>query len=358
MRVLLLIGTKRGLFTATSSPDRSSWEISEPLLAGNEVHHALLDPRDGRTAWAATAHAVWGAHLHRSDDAGLTWNVLQEAPHHADERGLAAIWCIAPGHPSEPDRLYAGIEPAGLFVSDDRGASWASVAGLNQHPTSASWQPAGGALALHSVLVDPRTPERLFCAVSAGGVYRSDDHGASWRALNAGVRADFLPGKLAEAGHCVHRLLLHPARPDRLWQQNHCGTYRSDDGGEHWLEVTNDLPSDYGYALALDAADPDAAFVVPEESSNMRTTVGGKLRVYATHDAGGSWQARRRGLPQAHAYVSVLREGLASDALQPCGFYLGTSSGHIFASRDGGESWQTVAQFLPRILSVSAAAID
>ncbi len=357
MRILLLIGTKRGLFTATSS-DRSSWEISEPLLVGNEVYHAVLDPRDGRTAWAATSHAVWGAHLHRSDDAARSWRVLEAAPHYPDERGVSAIWCIAPGHASEPDRLYAGIEPAGLFVSDDRGASWAGVPGLNEHPTNVAWQPAGGALALHSVVVDPRTPERIYCALSAGGVYRSDDHGASWRALNGGVRADFLPRKLPDAGQCVHKLLLHPRRPDRLWQQNHCGTYRSDDGAESWLEVTNDLPTDYGYALALDPADPDAAFVVPEESSHMRTTAGGKLRVYATRDAGASWRPLAHGLPQAHAYVTVLREAMASDPLQPSGLYLGTSSGHLFASRDGGESWQAIAQFLPRILSVTAAAID
>ncbi len=353
--ITLFIGTKRGLFLARSDAARERWTLSEPLLVGREVYHALLDPRDGRTAWAATSHAVWGAHVHRSEDGGASWEVLEAAPEHADERGLAAIWALAPGHASEPATLYAGIEPAGLFVSRDRGGSWRSVAGLNEHPTRESWQPAGGALALHSIEVDPRDAARVWCALSAGGVYRTDDGGASWRALNRGVRAEFLPQKVSETGQCVHKLRVHPARPDRLWQQNHCGTYRSDDGGETWVEVTGELPSDFGYALAVDPADPDVAWVIPEESSHMRTTVGGRLRVYRTTDGGATWSAPSDGLPQRDAYVSVLREAMASDGAEPCGVYFGTSSGHLFASRDGGTSWRLVAGFLPRILSITAA---
>jgi hypothetical protein len=358
MHVLLMIGTRRGLFLARSTPGRDAWELSEPRLVGHEVYHALLDPRDGRTAWAASAHKVWGAHIHRSDDRGEHWTVLESAPHYPDERGLAAVWCLTPGAATEPEVLYAGIEPAGLFVSGDRGASWEGVTSLNEHPTHATWQPAGGALALHSILVDPRDPDRVYCALSAGGCYRSDDHGATWTPINASVRADFLPRPFPEAGQCVHKLRLHPARPDRLYQQNHCGTYRSDDRGEHWTEVTAGLPSDFGYALALDPGDPDAAFVVPEESSHMRTTVGGRLTVYGTRDAGASWRPLPEGLPRQHAYVTVLREALASDSLEPCGLYLGTSGGHLFVSRDAGESWRLVAGFLPRILSVTAAVVD
>jgi photosystem II stability/assembly factor-like uncharacterized protein len=350
--VTLLVGTKRGLFVARSDADRQRWELSPPRLAGREVYHAIFDPRDG-SAWAATDHAVWGAHIHRSDDGGARWAVLEAAPAHADERGLEAIWFLTPGHARAPGTFYAGIEPAGLFVSRDRGVSWQPVDGLNRHPTSATWQPAGGALALHSILVGP-DPNRLFCALSAGGVYRSDDGGDSWTPVNRGVRAEFLPRRVSETGQCVHKLLRHPLRPDRLYQQNHCGVYRSDDAGDVWTEITRDLPSDFGYALALDPHDPDTLFVVPEASSHMRTTVDGRLRVYRSSDAGGTWTALTRGLPQQHAYVSILREGLAADDLSPCGLYLGTSSGHLFASSDRGDSWTLVAGFLPRILTVSA----
>jgi photosystem II stability/assembly factor-like uncharacterized protein len=376
--VTLLIGTKRGLFVARSGGGGgggaadgdgggadsgartggvrgpADWWISEPRLAGREVYHAIVDPRDG-TCWAATDHAVWGAHVHRSTDGGTTWEVLEAAPHHDDERGLKAIWFLAPGPAAEPDTLFAGIEPAGLFVTRDRGASWQPVSSLNEHPTSTTWQPAGGGLALGSIQYDPRDARRMYCSLSAGGVYRTDDGGARWTPCNRGVRAEFLPDRYPEAGQCVHRLLLHPARPDRLYQQNHCGVYRSDDRGDSWIEVTGGLPSEFGYALALDPADADVAYVIPEESSHMRTTVAGRLRVYRTRDAGATWEPLTDGLPQQHVYVTVLREALGNDDRAPVGLYLGTSSGHLFASRDAGSSWQLVAGYLPRILSVTAA---
>jgi hypothetical protein len=355
---LLLIGTKTGLFTARSDARRERWRIDGPLLNGREIYHAFVDPRDRRTAWAASDHAVWGPHVHRSADAGRSWEVLDTAPHYADSRGLKAIWALAPGHASEPDTLLAGIEPAGLFTSPDRGASWHGVDALNDHPTSTTWQPAGGGLALHSMIVDETDPRRLWCALSAGGVYRTDDGGASWTPCNRGVRADFLPEPVPPTGHCVHKLVHHPLRPGRLYQQNHCGVYRSDDAGDSWEEITPGLPSDFGYALAVDPADADVAFVIPEESSHMRATVDGRLRVYRTDDAGRSWRALTRGLPQEHAYVSVLREGLATDGRDPCGVYFGTTTGQLFASRDGGESWSLVAGFLPKILSVTAALVD
>ncbi len=356
MGVALLIGTRRGLFIARADDARTAWTFSAPQLVGREVYWACLDARDG-TLWAATSHKVWGAHLHRSADLGVNWQLCEATPHHADARGVDAIWCVAPGPAHAPGLLYAGIEPAGLFCSMDGGASWTALEGLHAHPTTATWQPAGGSLALHSIHIDPRDARRLWCAVSAGGVYRSDDGGATWAPKNAGVRADFQPGPAPEAGQCVHKLLLHPARPDRLYQQNHCGTWRSDDGGEEWTEITPGLPSDFGYALAIDPADPDALFVVPEESSQMRTTVDGRLRVYRSRDAGATWVALERGLPQQNAWVSLLREALANDTLDPLGVYFGTSSGHLFASRDAGDSWTLIAGFLPRILCVHAAVI-
>jgi photosystem II stability/assembly factor-like uncharacterized protein len=357
-RVILYIGTKRGLFVAQSDESRRSWSFSPPLLAGRQVYHALLDPRVGRTVWATSRHSVWGAHIHRSDDAGATWQVLDAAPHFQDERGLEAVWCVTPGPDDQPNTLFAGVEPAGLFQSEDAGASWRSVESLNDHESRAHWQPAGGSLSLHSILIDPTNSQRLYCAVSAGGAYRSDDGGMSWVPINDGVRADFLLNPFSPTGQCVHKMILHPARPQRLYQQNHCGVYRSDDGGAHWTEITGELPSDFGYVLATDNRDPDTLFVIPEESSHMRTTVDGRVRVYRTRDAGASWQALERGLPQQNAYVSVLREGMTNDSLEPVGIYFGTSSGHLFASRDGGDHWECIAQFLPRIIAVSAAVIS
>lgn len=357
--VTLAIGTRRGLFVARSD-DRRDWSLSEPRLVGREVFQVARDPRDG-AVYAATSHRIWGAHVHRSEDDGASWDTLEGAPAHPDARGLDAIWCVRPGPAAEPDTLYAGVQPAGLFVSRDRGASWAPVAALNDHPTRDVWQPMGGGLALSDVVLHPADPSRMLVAISAGGVYRTDDGGASWRPSNEGVRASFQPDEHPAAGQCVHKVLVHPARPERVWQQNHCGTYRSDDFGASWVEVTGEagaggLPTDYGYALALDAADPDAAYVVPEQSSHMRTVVGGRLAVYRTRDAGASWEALDRGLPREHAYVTVLREALTSDALEPGGLYLGTSGGHVFASADGGDSWSMLAGFLPRVLCVAVWA--
>jgi len=352
MPIALYVATRRGLFTARSDDRRTDWSLSGPQLEGREVIYAFGDPRVPRRVWAASDHKVWGSHVHRSDDGGETWSTLEAAPHHADERGLTSIWFLAPGPPDAPDTVWAGIEPAGLFVSRDAGASW-QASSLNEHPTRETWQPAGGGLALGGIQHDPSDPRRIFCSLSAGGVYRSDDAGARWRPVNAGVRADFLPQRYPDTGQCVHKLRLHPARPQRLYQQNHCGVYRSDDGGERWTEITDGLPSDFGYALGLDPHDPDTAFVIPEASSHMRAVVDGRLRVYRTEDAGASWSALTDGLPQLHAYVSVLRDAMDTDDLDPCGVYFGTSTGHLFASPDRGEHWQQVAGYLPKILSVT-----
>ena len=350
--VRLLVGTRRGLFVFEEERP-GDWRVSPPRLEGREIYFAMRDPRD-RLIWAASRHRIWGAHLHTSDDGGETWRTLDDAPTGGDGGALEAVWTLASGPATLPGVLYAGVEPAGLFVTRDHGLSWQPERALNEHATRPTWQPMGGGLALSDVIVHPRDPARITAAVSAGGVYRSDDAGASWRPMNRGVRACFQPDEYPASGQCVHRLLAHPLDPDRLYQQNHCGTYRSDDGGESWIDITRGLPSDYGYALAVDPHARDTAFVVPEASSHMRAVVDGRLRVFRTEDAGETWQAMESGLPQSSAWVTVLREGLVTDHLDPCGLYLGTGTGHLFASRDRGESWLLLAAFLPGILCVTA----
>ncbi len=354
--VRLLVGTRKGLFIAGSDADRRTWTLDGPHIAGYEIYHAVLAPGSAGTGWAAVRHEVWGTHLYRTDDGGRSWTPLTARPAFpADlEREVRAIWHLAPGGPAHPERLWAGVEPAGLFVTEDGGDSWSWVDSLERHPTRAAWQPAKGGLALHSIQFDAGDANRMYLALSAGGCYRSDDSGENWVEVNRGVRADFLPDPEPVAGQCVHSLRSHPRLPGRLYQQNHCGTYRSDDAGDSWIEITHDLPSDFGYVIGLDPRDPDRAWVIPEESSHMRTTCGGRLRVFETRDGGGRWTARTEGLPQEHAYVTVLREALDTDGLDPCGVYFGTATGHLYASPDG-RRWQQVATHLPKILSVTVA---
>lgn len=355
----LFVGTQKGLFLARSHPVTGGWTFDGPHIAGYEILHAWLDDQDFRTAYAAAYHAIWGTHVYRSEDGGSNWVSLGHAPCHPDgvhEPGVRSIWYLA-AHPSDPNVLYAGIDPAGLFVSHDRGETWAPMLGLNEHPTRVRWEPARGGFSIHSVYLDPTRPQRMYAAVSAGGVYRTEDGGETWAPVNRGVRAENLPERYPATGHNVHRLIMHPARPERLYRQCYNGTYRSDDGANSWIEITEGLPSDFGYAIAIDPHDPDTVFQIPEESSHMRTTVDGKLRVYRSRDAGHEWEPLTNGLPQEHVYVTVLREAIDTDERQPCGIYFGTSGGHLFASRDGGLHWELIANFLPRILSVKAAVV-
>ncbi|MGH8117453.1 MAG: WD40/YVTN/BNR-like repeat-containing protein [Rhodanobacteraceae bacterium] len=361
MSVALLVGTRKGLFIVRSDAARGNWHVEGPHLAGYEIQRAFLDGRRPGSGFAVGEHSVWGKHVYRTDDAGRSWEPLREIPRHRHDETPASIrrlWSIAPGADAEPDTIHAGIEPPGLFVSRDRGESWTPLPAFSGHPTRATWAPAKGGLAVHSIQVDPRDPGRVFVALSAGGVYRTLDGGQSFAPVNAGVRAPYLPEREPVSGQCVHRILLHPADPLRLYQQSHCGTYRSDDGGDHWHEITTGLPSDFGYALASDPADPDSVLVIPERNSQFRATVDGRIRVYRSRDAGRSWTALEDGLPQANAYVTILRDGLDGDGLEPCGFYFGSSSGHLFGSNDGGDHWRVLCGYLPGILSVSAHALD
>ena len=283
-----------------------------------------------------------------------SWASLDTAPHHPPGRhpaALKAVWGLA--WTPDGSRLLAGIDPAGLFASDDEGATWQDLAGLNEHATRSAWEPSRGLFAMHSLCIHPQDPRRLLVAISAGGAYRSEDGGASWHPANAGVRAENLPERHPEAGHNVHRIVMHPAT-GRLYRQCYNGTYRSDDWGRRWTEITDGLPGDFGYAIACDPNDAETVFQIPESSAELRMTVDAKLRVYRSQDAGATWRSASDGLPAEHVYVTVLREAMDTDRSDPCGVYFGTSTGHLFASLDRGGHWELAAAFLPRILSVRA----
>ncbi len=352
---MILAGTRKGLFLLRGDEDRREWKVNDPLLPGWEIFHAVVDPRDG-TLYACTNSFVYGATVHRSRDLGQTWERADELglPEESDLK-LERTWHLEPGHESQPETLWLGGAPGVLFRSDDRGKTWEPVRGVVEHPTREQWNPGAGGMCCHSIQLDPSDANRLYIGISAAGVFRTDDRGESWSPANKGTAADFMPDPYPEVGQCVHKLLVHPSRPDRLWQQNHCGVYRSDDRGESWERLDgNGLPSGFGFPIALHPREPDTAFVVPEEGAENRVTCNGRLGIYRTRDGGASWEERPQGLPTP-AWSAVMRESMASDGLDPVGIYLGTQSGSVFVSPDEGESWVEAARQLPPILSVEVA---
>jgi hypothetical protein len=358
-RILLMVGTMKGAFLLWSDEKRESWRVDGPHFKGEAVYALAFDDRGGRNrTFAAPRSMHWGATVRTSDDFGATWS----SPERQNVRfpaetgqALAQVWQIRPGPKDEPDTLYCGVEPASLFQSRDGGESWDLVEGLFNHEHRPKWQPGGGGLCLHTILLDPNDPNRILIAVSAAGVYRSDDGGQTWRARNVGVRAEFLPDKYPEFGQCVHKVVHHPSRPERLFLQNHWGLYRSDDWGDNWTDVANGVPSDFGFAMTMHPHAADTVFIVPLESDLFRCTPEAKLRVYRTNNAGESWEALTDGLPQSNAYETVLRDALTADSLDPAGVYFGTRSGKVFASNDDGSSWREIADALPPVVCVRAA---
>ena len=355
MTVLLLVGTRKGLFLLTGDDRRRDWDVEGPLLPGWEILHAVVDPRN-RALYACTNSFPYGAAVHRSDDSGATWQRSEELGL-PEESGLKLekTWHIEPGDGSDAQTLWLGGAPGALFRTDDGGSTWQPVQSILEHPTRERWQPGAGGMCCHSIQVDPGDPNRLYVGISAAGVFRSDDRGESWTPANAGTAADFMPDPYPEVGQCVHKLLVHPQRPDRLWQQNHCGVYRSDNRGESWERLDgNGLPSGFGFPLALHPREPDTAWVVPEEGAENRVTCDGRLGVYRTRDGGASWELASKGLPE-QAWLAVLRESATTDELDPVGVYVGTQSGSVFVSPSEGDEWVEAVRHLPPILSLEAA---
>jgi photosystem II stability/assembly factor-like uncharacterized protein len=350
--ILALVGTRKGLFVLKGDADRRNWQADGPLLDGWGVYHATVDSRTG-TFYAAVNHHTYSPNVQRSTDGGKTWERSKQIglPEWS-ELTVNAVWHIEQGPAEKLETLYLGADPGLLFRSDDGGKSWEPNRGILDHPTRDQWFPGAGGLCCHSIQLDPSDPQRMYVGITSAGTFRTIDEGETWTPHNKSVAADFLADPYPEVGQCVHKLLLHPAQPERLWQQNHCGVYRSDDGAESWERLDgNGLPSGFGFPIMLDPMDPDTAYVIPETSPEYHYSPNGRLSVYRTRDKGQTWKPMSDGLPE-QAWAAVLREATAFDTDS---LYFGTQSGSFFALSDG-DTWVEAARHLPPILSVEVTA--
>ena len=371
--LLVLAGTRKGGFILVGNKARRRWQLWGPYNPGTDFFHLVYDPRTGGRILAASNSMWFGPQVEYSDDLGRTWQQAREQPRFSDKPEYAEhdgptvsnVWHIETGRDCEPNTLYAGVQPAALFKSTDSGNTWREVEGLGRHPTRSEWMPGFGGLCLHSIALDPANPDRMWVGISSAGAFRTDDGGDNWLPTNRGVRADFNPGDpLPEWGQCPHKLLVHPSTPGLLYQQNHCGVYRTCDGGDEWTNITEGLPSSFGFVLGLHPREPETLFVLPEDEvlgtdvgGGIRYASGARFRVFRSRTGGRDWEALTNGLPQEHAYLHVLREGMATDSLDPVGVYVGTVNGQVFYSRDEGDHWELMVENLPPINSVEVAVV-
>lgn len=359
-RVLVLVGTAKGAFLCWSDESRREWRVEGPLLKGWEVNDLRVDLRSGEPViWAAVGSYVYGPTVRVSRDLGRTWTQVENGPAYPADaaRKLERVWTVVPGRPKEPDVLWAGVAEAGLFVSRDGGESWSELPGLNEHPTRKAWSPGAGGLCCHTIVHDPADPKRSWVGISAVGVFRSDDGGETWQVKNQGLPIAVPDQDHPEVGTCVHKMVIAPDEPNRLYQQNHQGVFRSLDAGDTWERIENGLPSTFGFPMVMHPHDSRTLYVLPLESDEYRFFPGGLVAVYRSRDGGDSWHRLAAGLPAAHGYTGVLRGAMAADGLDRCGVYFGTSSGQLFASADEGETWQAMPGLLPRISSVTAVVL-
>jgi len=385
-KVRVLVGTKKGAFILTSDGTRKRWKVSGPHFAGWEIYHMKGSVVDPDRIYASQTSDWFGQIIQRSDDGGKTWSTPGSSPEELKSAdgmqkaesnkfiydGLPGThqWYDGTQHPWEfkrvwhlepsldnPDHVYAGVEDAALFVSRDGGKSWSELSGLRKHDTGPKWQPGAGGMCLHTILLDPTNPKRISVAISAAGAFRTDDGGDSWKPINRGLHSQYIPDPTAEVGHCVHRVAMHPSRPNTLFMQKHWDVMRSDNAGDSWTEVSGNLPSDFGFPIDVHAHEPETIYVVPIKSDSEHYPPSGRLRVYRSRTGGNEWQALTKGLPQRNCYVNVLRDAMSIDSLEPCGVYFGTTGGQVYASADAGDQWKPIVRDLPAVLSVEVQTL-
>ena len=368
-KVRVLVGTRKGAFILTSDAKRQRWDINGPHFGGWEMYHLKGSPADPNRLYASQSNGWFGQLIQRSEDGGKTWEPMGNqfvyegtpgthqwydgTPHPWE---FKRVWHLEPS-PTDPDIVYAGAEDAGLFRTGDGGRTWQELPGLRGHSSAPSWQPGAGGLCLHTIILDPSDPQRIFIAISAAGVFRTDDGARTWRPVNLGLRSENIPDPNAEVGHCVHRIAMHRQRPDVLFMQKHWDVMRSDDAGESWHEISGNLPTDFGFTINVHAHEPDTVYVVPIKSDSEHYPPDGKLRVYRSRTGGNDWEPLTKGLPQSDCYVDVLRGAMTVDSLDSCGVYFGTTGGQVYASADAGDSWAAIVRDLPSVLSVEAQTL-
>src|SRR5687767_9505745 len=384
--VRVLVGTKKGAFILTSDGKRQKWDVQGPHFAGWELYHLKGSPVDPNRIYASQTSGWFGQIIQRSDDGGKTWSTPGSKPEelvspqgwpqgesnkfvydgvpgthqHFDGTQrpweFKRVWHLEPSL-TELDTVYAGVEDAALFKSTNGGATWEELSGLRKHDTGPQWGPGAGGMCLHTIIQDPTNPKRLYVAISAAGAFRSDDAGETWKPINRGLKSEYIPSPEAEVGHCVHRIAIHPSRPNTVFMQKHWDIMRTDNGGDEWREVSGNLPTDFGFPIVVHAHEPETIYVVPIKSDSEHFVPDYKLRVYRSRTGGNEWEALTNGLPQRDCYVNVLRDAMSVDALDPCGVYFGTTGGQVYASADGGDTWTAAALNLPPVLSVEAQTL-